>query len=154
MAIAASGIQGQLLNIGATPLQMSGNVIPLGNGVTIRALVANSTNKVYVGQQKTTSAPAWAINTAYVAGNQVKLGGSVYQCTTPGTSAGSGGPTGTAPAITDGTVVWAYLYNYAVSSTNGFELSSGESHLFQCNNASVLYVVGSTTALGVCFDGS
>jgi uncharacterized phage protein gp47/JayE len=36
-------------------------------------------------------------------------GGRVYVCITSGTSAGSGGPTGTGTDITDGTVHWRYL---------------------------------------------
>ena len=53
-------------------------------------------------------AEAWAISTAYEVG-QLRLNGSnVYVCRTAGTSAGSGGPTGTGTGIADGTVVWDY----------------------------------------------
>lgn len=54
---------------------------------------------------------AWASTTAYSLGDFVRNGGTqrVYVCTTAGTSAGSGGPTTTASAITDGTVVWRYV---------------------------------------------
>lgn len=53
---------------------------------------------------------AWVATTAYVAGQRViNDSGKVYRCTTAGTSAGSGGPTGTTSAITDGSVVWEYL---------------------------------------------
>lgn len=54
---------------------------------------------------------AWAISTAYAVGDRRRNGGTqrVYECTTAGTSAGAGGPTTTASAITDGTVVWRYL---------------------------------------------
>jgi hypothetical protein len=34
--------------------------------------------------------------------------GKLYRCTTAGTSASSGGPTGTGTSITDGTAVWEY----------------------------------------------
>jgi len=59
---------------------------------------------------------AWAPLTAYVLGDRRSSFGRVYTVTTAGTSAdGSGsppaataGPYGTSPAITDGTVVWAY----------------------------------------------
>lgn len=53
---------------------------------------------------------AWAALTVYTAGAVRRNGGLVYTCTTGGTSAASGGPTGTASSITDGTVVWAYSY--------------------------------------------
>ena len=50
---------------------------------------------------------AWAPSTAYTVGQKVTNdSGKKYQCTTAGTSAGSGGPTGTSVAITDNTVVW------------------------------------------------
>ena len=52
---------------------------------------------------------AWAASTAYVVGQQVNNGGLVYRCTTAGTSASSGGPTGTGSGITDGTAVWTYV---------------------------------------------
>lgn len=52
---------------------------------------------------------AWAASTAYALGARVTLGGNVYQCTIAGTSAASGGPTGTGTAIADGTVTWRYL---------------------------------------------
>lgn len=56
------------------------------------------------------SAPAWAGATAYRPGNYVTNdSGKVYICTTSGTSAGSGGPTGIGAAITDGTATWAYV---------------------------------------------
>lgn len=52
---------------------------------------------------------AWVGTTAYVAGERVTNDGRVYQCTTAGTSASSGGPTGTGSSIADGTVVWTHL---------------------------------------------
>jgi len=55
------------------------------------------------------AADAWANSTAYVVGDRVTNASRVYQCTTAGTSAGSGGPTTTSTAITDGTVTWAYV---------------------------------------------
>lgn len=53
---------------------------------------------------------AWAPTTAYDTGDVVTNdGGKLYECITAGTSAGSGGPTGTAGVITDGTVTWTYV---------------------------------------------
>jgi hypothetical protein len=51
---------------------------------------------------------AWQASTAYTLGQTVSNNGNVYACTTAGTSAGSGGPTGTGSSISDNTVVWAY----------------------------------------------
>ncbi len=53
---------------------------------------------------------AWQATTAYVEDDLVTNDtGKTYRCVTAGTSAGSGGPTGTGAAITDGTVVWDYV---------------------------------------------
>lgn len=54
-------------------------------------------------------ATAWAPNTVYAAGTVKKNGSDFYTCTTNGTSASSGGPTGTGTGITDGTTVWDWL---------------------------------------------
>jgi hypothetical protein len=53
-------------------------------------------------------ATAWQATTAYTADDEVTNGNYVYKCITSGTSAGSGGPTGTASDITDNTAHWAY----------------------------------------------
>lgn len=54
---------------------------------------------------------AWAPTTAYVLGDRVNndTPDRIYQCVTAGTSAGSGGPTGTGTGISDNTVSWDYL---------------------------------------------
>ena len=55
------------------------------------------------------SASAWQSSTNYAAGTYVTNGGNLYQCTTAGTSAGSGGPTGTSESeVTDNTAGWTY----------------------------------------------
>ncbi|WP_199615562.1 GDSL-type esterase/lipase family protein [Paenibacillus alkalitolerans] len=50
----------------------------------------------------------WAASTAYSLNQTVTNVGNVYKCTTAGTSATSGGPTGTGTGIVDGTAIWAY----------------------------------------------
>lgn len=63
----------------------------------------------------------WAASTAYLL-NQHVINDSlkVYKCTTAGTSAGSGGPTGTAGSgITDGTAVWGYVGTADLVIDNG-----------------------------------
>jgi len=53
---------------------------------------------------------AWAIYTAYIKGEAVANGGNWYICNTAGTSAGSGGPTGTGTTlITDNTAKWQFF---------------------------------------------
>jgi hypothetical protein len=62
-------------------------------------------------------APAWVGSTAYVAGDLALNDTTrIYECTTGGTSAATGGPTGTGTAIVDGTVTWRYLSPLAVFS--------------------------------------
>lgn len=51
--------------------------------------------------------PAWAASTAYAVGAKVTNGSNIYTCTVAGTSAASGGPTGTSPGP-DNTVTWSY----------------------------------------------
>lgn len=52
---------------------------------------------------------AWQPTTPYAVSARVVNGGNVYQCVGAGTSAGSGGPTGTGAGIVDGGVTWNYL---------------------------------------------
>ncbi len=64
--------------------------------------------------------PAWTASTPYAIGARVVNGVNLYTCTTAGTSAASGGPSGVGGSIADGTVVWAFapfpLTNRAVRS--------------------------------------
>jgi len=61
----------------------------------------------------------WAPTTAYTTGTNVANGTNVYRCITPGTSAGSGGPTGKGSSITDGTVVWTWINDDMIDSKVG-----------------------------------
>ncbi|MBO9380155.1 hypothetical protein GG804_25640 [Sphingomonas histidinilytica] len=79
---------------------------------------------------------AWAGDTAYTL-NQVRSnGGRYYRVTTAGTSASSGGPTGTGLAIADGTVVWEWLefpYSILWDDTNrvgGTLTLNGDAHKY------------------------
>jgi hypothetical protein len=54
------------------------------------------------------SAP-WAGSRAYVLGEMAHNGGNLYRVTTAGTSAASGGPSGTGASITDGGVTWTFV---------------------------------------------
>ncbi len=68
---------------------------------------------------------AWAASTAYLLNQQVNNGGNVYRCTTAGTSAGAGGPTGTGSGIADGTAVWTYVGPVDMVLDNG-NLNTGQ----------------------------
>lgn len=60
----------------------------------------------------------WQASTAYALQQQVSNGGILYRCTVAGTSAASGGPTGTGTP-TDGTVTWAYMTTTKASTMTG-----------------------------------
>ena len=70
----------------------------------------------------------WSASKAYVVGQQVHLGGNVYRATAAGTSASSGGPTGTGTGITDGGVTWAYVGSVDMTLDNT-NLATGQDFL-------------------------
>lgn len=57
---------------------------------------------------------AWVASTAYTLGTVRSNGANVYEVITAGTSAASGGPTGSTLSIVDGTVTWKFLSPLAV----------------------------------------
>lgn len=71
---------------------------------------AATEQEVVEGLAAAVNAGAWASETPYGLGaHVVNDTGKVYVCRTNGTSAASGGPTGTGTGITDGTCAWDYL---------------------------------------------
>jgi len=62
-----------------------------------------TTSNIFVGIS------AWAPSTSYAVGNRRSNGGNAYQCIAAGTSASSGGPSGTGSSITDGGAKWKFL---------------------------------------------
>jgi hypothetical protein len=68
---------------------------------------------------------AWQASKVYALNQQVHNGGNVYRCTTAGTSAASGGPTGTGAGITDGSAVWSYV-GTADMSLDNTNLNAGQ----------------------------
>lgn len=54
------------------------------------------------------AASLWTASTDYALRDTVSNQGNIYECTTAGQSASSGGPTGTGDSITDGTAVWVW----------------------------------------------
>lgn len=56
------------------------------------------------------AAPLWVGATAYSEVDATRTNGEdIYRVVTPGTSASSGGPTGTGSSVVDGTVTWAWV---------------------------------------------
>ncbi|MDX9747162.1 MAG: T9SS type A sorting domain-containing protein [Paludibacter sp.] len=75
---------------------------------------------------------AWSPNTVYSADDILYNGTRFYKATTGGTSAASGGPTGTGTAISDGSVVWTYegsVYIFATVNAAGIASPSTVSNL-------------------------
>lgn len=72
--------------------------------------VSATVAEIIAGLDAAIDAAAWAATTAYAIEDHVTNdSGKVYRCTVAGTSAASGGPTGTGSAIVDGTVTWTYV---------------------------------------------
>jgi hypothetical protein len=91
------------------------------------------------------TAQAWAATTGYAVGARVINGTNLYSCTTAGTSAGSGGPSGTGATIADGSCVWAF-----VSASAGAEVlptAVGQREFIVTFEVFAVAVTGSGTAL-------
>lgn len=69
---------------------------------------------------------AWQAATAYVIGQYVTNGGNVYVCDQNGTSAGSGGPTGTGSNIADNTARWDYVSAVGEMTLDNVSIASGQ----------------------------
>lgn len=73
------------------------------------------------------AAGPWKAATVYALGDHVTNdSGKVYKATTAGTSAGSGGPTGTGSGIADNTAVWAYVQAAADMSIDNGDVLAGQ----------------------------
>jgi hypothetical protein len=83
------------------------NVNPAANGgcTFARAYESNGTTTT----ADYTVGSVWIAANVTAVGQYCTNGGNTYQCTAAGTSAASGGPTGTGSSITDGTVTWKYI---------------------------------------------
>jgi len=102
------------------------NVVLTSQGTGGPGAAQDTTN--YGVQVFSASGPAsynWAASTAYTSGQVVTNGGSLYICTTSGTSASSGGPTGTGSGITDGTAVWSLYTSSTAPSYGSYNQETG-----------------------------
>ncbi len=92
----------------------------------------------------TLDAPNWAASTAYVVGNKVKNdSGKIYTCSTAGTSAGSGGPTGTGSEITDNTAKWDYTTTESAAAyldgvKTNYDITTVQDTTIICNDKRVV----------------
>ena len=94
-------------------------------------------------------AKPWTASTAYVVGDKVvNDSGKVYQCDTAGTSAGSGGPTGTGADISDNSARWDYVaaqdaQNYLTGARTNYDILTVQDTSIITNN---LHTVTALTA--------
>lgn len=88
--------------------QLNAAFIPIPTAQVDHALRMMSSNLCVDFTEALDYLPEWHGSTDYGLGNRVFNGSYIYLCVTAGTSASSGGPTGTNSAITDGTVVWQF----------------------------------------------
>jgi hypothetical protein len=104
--LAGSGLSG------LAPNRMAA-VVRGGQVAVITEQLVTTADPVYVrygAGSASSGTAAWAASTAYTVGQRRTTDfGKIYECITAGTSASSGGPTGTSSNITDGTAHWKYV---------------------------------------------
>lgn len=109
----------------------SGNGLPAAAGGTNAlsyCIVSNDGTTVHEdGPVSLTVDGNWAGGTLYnTVGARYQNGGNIYAVSAAGTSAASGGPTGTGASIVDGTVTWSYVSSYGDLRLNNLSIASGQ----------------------------
>ena len=90
------------------------------------------------GLSTSTGLDGWSASTSYAVGNKIHNDGErIFECTAAGTSAGSGGPTGTGQSITDNGVTWKWLGN-KINRLNKGIVISGEANTIFISKTSVI----------------
>lgn len=132
-----------------------GNVYRCTSGGTSSATAIGPTVYNGIGQDgganfQYFATTAWTGATLYGMGQYVTNGGSYYLCTQPGTSAASGGPTGTAQSITDGTVTWMNIVTTAWTGETAIGNGNyviASSNLYLCTSVAAPNSLGLTTSI-------
>lgn len=83
-------------------------IVKTGGGTLVQGCDFQNSRNGAVGSPSTSRMVEWAAATAYTLTTERFKGTNAYRVITAGTSAGSGGPSGTGSDITDGTVHWEY----------------------------------------------
>lgn len=131
----------EVMSINITPnsddLRASTEYVVYHNGVAASYTTdaTPSVAEITAGLTAAIDPASWTATTAYTVGEHVTNDTGpvkIYKCITAGTSAGSGGPTGTGAAITDGTVTWTYV--------------GAKSNITATDNTTYLTVVADTVA--------
>jgi hypothetical protein len=123
------------INVESTEAFQDGTTAGYRDYIRIQATVGGETvyRQVYYTSKNETqflgcypfNVATWSASREWALNALCSNGGQYYKCTTAGTSASSGGPTGTGSSITDGTAVWAW-YDLGVMFTGG-EVKIGSS---------------------------
>lgn len=100
------------------------DTLQVGKAITISGMDAGFVSAITITNPGSNyTAPTVTIGTAWTASTAVALGiqrtndsGKIYTCIQAGTTASSGGPTGTGSSITDGTAKWAYAGQSATAT--------------------------------------
>lgn len=82
--------------------------VPASQFDTALVYTGHATDVGYIIGEEPRPMRAWEAATAYLLREMVTNVGNIYECSTAGTSAASGGPTGNDVDITDGTAVWVW----------------------------------------------
>lgn len=91
---------------------------------------------------------AWAASTAYAVGAlALNDSGKSYICTTAGTSASSGGPTGTGTGIADGTAVWSFQAAFATTPFGNYVLENTSAYAGETIGAGAVGAISSGVTL-------
>jgi hypothetical protein len=69
---------------------------------------------------------AWQASRPYAVNDQVTNGGNLYRATVAGTSASSGGPSGTGASIVDGGVTWTFVQVGADCGLDNATINAGQ----------------------------
>lgn len=124
---------GILVQNGANVYQCTtGGVAASSGGPTGKGIADGSVCWNYAGAAGTYA--AWVASAPYIVGQYVSNGGNAYICTQAGTSASSGGPSGT--GIVDGGAIWKWIQGGAHQPwTTGVAYTVGQT----AYNAGLLY---------------
>lgn len=111
-----------------------GSVSPTANGgaTFARALASGGTAVADL-----TVGSTWIPSNVTTVGQYCTNNGNTYACTTAGTTASSGGPSGSGSSITDGSVTWEYI-----GSGQAFDVLMGNCNLAVGTSVTVTQTLG------------
>lgn len=88
---------------------VNGSVFVINDDTVNMTATGGSGSTTWVNVFGNVGTTAWVPSTGYVFSQHINNNGLIYICTQAGTSASSGGPTGTGTGITDGGATWNYV---------------------------------------------